>query len=43
MSSIRIRGYGSVELDPDYTRSLDATKSIRVGDIYRDDSLEIGE
>ena len=43
MSSVRIRGYGSVVLDEKDTRSLDTTKPIRVGEIYRDDSLEIGE
>lgn len=43
MSGLKIRGYGSVELNEKDTRHLDATKPIRVSDIYRDNSLEIGE
>lgn len=43
MSGLKIRGFGSVELDERDTKHLDATKPIKVADIYRDNSFEIGE
>lgn len=43
MAGVKVRGYGSLELDEQNTRVLDVNKPIRIGDLYRDNSLEIGE
>ncbi len=43
MAGIKVRGYGIVELDEGELKVLDATKPINVKELYRDNSLEIGE
>ena len=40
MPEIKIRGYGSIELDKEKTRRLDINEPIKRKDLYRDDSLE---
>ncbi len=43
MAGINVRSYGAVELDEKEVKILDATKPIKVKDLYRDNSLEIDE
>lgn len=43
MPGIKIRGYGSVELDEENTRSLNINEPVKRKELYRDDSLERDE
>lgn len=41
MPGVKVRGFGSVELDKSKVRKLSTNEPIKLADLYRDGSLEI--